>query len=282
MRTLALIAATALLLTVGRACGDGPAGPWPGKKLIETGWDEPTTERLRQNLAEMEKQPFQGVVVGAVGRADEKRTVSLRGAFCADQWKREWFRGCVDDLRACRFHRFSDNFVVLGANPGSVDWFDDAGWRQVVEHWRIAAWIAKQGGLKGLLFDPEPYTEGFSQFSYGAQAGRAKHTFAEYAAKTRQRGREVMRAVADEYPACTLFCYFMDSVNTAAAGQPDPAAALAPSGYGLYPAFIDGWLDALPPGMALVDGCENSYLYNSALQFLQSAVLIKGDCQSLV
>ena len=31
-----------------------------------------------------------------------------------------------------------------------------------------------------------------------------------------------------------------------------------------------------------MDGCESSYLYNSPIQFLQAAVLIKGDCQSLV
>ena len=70
----------------------------------------------------------------------------------------------------------------------------------MVEHWRIAAWIAKQSGCKGILFDPEPYTPPHAQFGYAAQPGRAQHSFNQYAAKARQRGREVMQAVVKEYP----------------------------------------------------------------------------------
>ncbi len=74
----------------------------------------------------------------------------------------------MNELRKCKFTRFTDNFITIGANPGNIDWFDDEGWQQIVEHWRIAAWLAKQSGLKGLLFDPEPYTLPHSQFSYAA------------------------------------------------------------------------------------------------------------------
>ncbi len=136
--------------------------------------------------------------------------------------------------------------------------------------------------MKGLLFDPEPYTPPHSQFSYAAQPGRTQHGFNEYAAKARQRGRQVMRAVAEEYPEITLFCYFMNSVCATATGRADPRPALAAQGYGLYPAMIDGWLDAAPPTVALVDGCESAYRYNSRQQFLESAMQIKGACQELV
>jgi len=252
------------------------------KKLIETGWDQPDTERLLANLAEMEKRPFDGVVIAVVGRVDEKKRCDLRETFAATAWQREWFQPCVADLRACKFKRFTDNFIVLGANPGNVDWFDDAGWRAIVEHWRIAAWVAKQGGVKGFLFDPEPYTAPHSQFHYAAQPERDKHSFDEYHAKARERGRQVMQAVAAEYPDITLFCYFMNVVCGTATGHADPRRILAAQGYGLYPAFIDGWLDVIPPTVALVDGCEMAYTYNSVEQYLESAVLIKGACQELV
>ena len=176
----------------------------------------------------------------------------------------------------CKFTRFTDNFITIGANPGNIDWFDDEGWQRIVEHWRIAAWLAKQSGLKGLLFDPEPYTPPHSQFNYAAQPGRKQHGFNEYAAKARQRGRQVMRAVAEEYPEITIFCYFMNSVSATAAGRADPRPALAAQGYGLYPAMIDGWLDAAPPTVVLVDGCESAYLYNSRQQFLESAIADQG------
>jgi hypothetical protein len=57
---------------------------------------------------------------------------------------------------------------------------------------------------------------------------------------------------------------------------------LASQSYGLYPAFIDGWLDAIPPTITLVDACESAYLYNGEQQFLDAAVLIRGACQELV
>ncbi len=152
----------------------------------------------------------------------------------------------------------------------------------MVEHWRIAAWIAKQSGCKGLLFDPEPYTPPHAQFSYAAQPGQKQHSFNQYAEKARQRGRQVMQAVVEEYPNITLFCYFMNSVSAAATGRADPRPALAAEGYGLYPAMVDGWLDVAPPGVVLVDGCESAYLYNSRQQFLDAAVQMKGACQELV
>jgi hypothetical protein len=249
------------------------------KKLIATGWDHPDSRRLLANLAEMEKQPFDGVVIELTGHTDEGKPCPLSVAFSNQKWRKAWFQTNVDELRKCKFTRFTDNFITVGANPGNIDWFDDEGWQGIVEHWQIAAWLAKQSGLKGLLFDPEPYTPPHSQFSYAAQPGRKQHTFDEYVAKARHRGRQVMRAVAEEYPKITIFCYFMNSVSTAATGRADPRPALAPQGYGLYPAMIDGWLDAAPPTVVLVDGCEPAYRYNSRQQFLESAMQIKGACQ---
>ena len=252
------------------------------KKLIATGWEHPDSQWLLANLSEMEKRPFDGVILEVAGRTAQDKPCLLREAFSKQKWQREWFQTNVDQLRKCKFTRFTDNFITIGANPGNVDWFDDEGWQQIVEHWRIAAWFAKQSGLKGLLFDPEAYTRPHSQFSYAAQPERKQHSFNEYAAKARQRGREVMQAVAAEYPEITLFCYFMDSINASATGRADPRLALATQGYGLYPAMIDGWLDAAPPTVVLVDGCESAYLYNSRQQFLESAIQIKGACQEFV
>ncbi|MBM4036589.1 MAG: hypothetical protein FJ291_33040 [Planctomycetes bacterium] len=272
----------ALLLACGLAAAACAADARRPKKLIQTGWDQPDTERLMQNLAEMEKRPFDGVVVGAVGQIDEKRRCNLRTAFVNEKWQREWFNPCLAHLKACKPKRLTDNFLAIGANPGNVDWHDDAGWANVAEHWRIAAWLAKQGGLKGLLFDPEPYTPPHSQFGYAAQPEREKHTFDAYAAKARERGRQVMKAVAEEFPDIVLFSYFMNIVVSPATGHANPNRVLAAQGYGLLPAFIDGWLDAAPPAATFVDGCEMAYLYNSVEQYAESALLIKGACQELV
>jgi len=252
------------------------------KKLIATGWDMPDTRRLRENLEIMEQRPFDGVVLEALGRNAAGKPCRLGWAFLNEKWQRAWFQPCIVDLRACKFRRFTDNFIMLNANPGNVDWFDDEGWQNIVEHCRIAAWVAKQSGIKGLLFDPEPYAPPHSQFSYAAQPQHERHTFAEYCAQARLRGRQMMRVMAEEYPNLTLFCYFIHSVNAPAAGQADPRRMLSTSGYGLYPAMVDGWLDALPPTVTLVDGCESAYRYNSRQQYVEAALQIKGDCQDLV
>ena len=253
------------------------------KKLIATGWDKPDSRRLLENLEEIEKRPFDGVVLELVGQVDQKKQCRMRSTFANEKWQQEWFQPCIENLRACKFQRLTDNFLTTGANPGNVDWFDDEGWANIVEHWRIAARVAKQSGLKGILFDPEPYTPPHAQFGYAAQPGHEKHSFDDYCTKARQRGREVMEAVVKEHPEVTLFCYFMNSVNATAAGHADPRRVLeGRRGYGLLPAFIDGWLDAAPPTVTFVDGCESAYLYNSRQQYLEAAVAIKGACQELV
>jgi hypothetical protein len=265
-------------LTTAALAAGGPGAAAAQKKPIATGWDMATPARLRENLQLMEQRPFHGVVIRFADRSN--RTLSY--AFNAEVWEDAWIEEIIDDLKACGFTRFTDNFLLVNANPGDVDWFDDAGWSTVVDHWRAAARAAREGGLRGILFDPEPYRKPYRQFDYTAQAAHADHTLEEYLAKARERGREVMGAVAGEYPDLTLFCYFMNSVNAHAADRGDPRRAAASGSYGLYPAFIDGWLDAAPPTITFVDGCESAYRFNDELQYLIAANRIKGICQQLV
>jgi hypothetical protein len=228
------------------------------KKLIETGWDQPFTQDWRANQAFMEQRPFSGFVLGAVCHPDPTQSLQVANAFQAGAWNAAWFQSSFDDLSAIHSKRLTDNFLIIGANPGNVDWFDDAGWADIVQHWRLAANMARRGGLKGLLFDPEPYVQPFQAFTYGRQAGKAAHSFAAYTAQARLRGREVMAAIAAEYPTLTLFTYFMNSQP--AGNLANPGTSLETEEYGLYPAFIDGWLDAAPPAVTMVDGCESAFM----------------------
>jgi hypothetical protein len=287
-RRVALTAALLSLTLAAIALAEEAAGPPTAdmrrpKKLIAVGWDLFfDTAWLRAHREDMEKPPFDGIVINVVGRREDKKPAELRLAFSKEAWKEEWFAGALEDLKACRFTRLTDNFLMVWANPGDVDWFDDAGWREIVEHWRIAARLAKATGARGIVFDPEPYHQPYAAFQYSAQAGRGAHPFEAYYAKGRDRGRDVMKAVAAEYPDITILSFFLDSICGGAAGHADPRPLLAPQGYGLLPAFLDGWLDAAPPGVTIVDGHESSYLYNSDLQFLEAGNLIRGACQELV
>jgi hypothetical protein len=63
----------------------------------------------------------------------------------------------------------------------------------------------------------------------------------------------------------------MNSINFKAGKSDLPQNILASAGYGLLPAFIDGMLDAAPPAMVLVDGCEDGYYLDSAEEYLRTA-----------
>lgn len=251
----------------------------PGKKIIANGWDRPDTRSLRANIEVMERRPVDGTLLNLMPEAMPE---APGRAFGREPWQWEWLEPLAADLKATRFQHFTDCFVKLNANPGDVDWFDDAGWEQIVDHWRLIARVAKQGGVKGINFDPEPYARPYRQFAWLSQAGHDQHTFAEYAAKARERGAAVMRAVMAEYPEITIFSYFLNSINVGAARADQPERILQVAGYGLLPAFLDGWLDEVGPLVTLVDGCESAYMFRTRDQYLTAALNIKGRCQRLV
>lgn len=274
-----------LLLTFAAmflAGGVALAQPLPQKKLIELGWDKPDTASLRKNLKEMEKSPFDGVIIGVTGKQENGDSVSVRNTFNNVPWKKEWFAQSVADLKAISPTKLTHNFIQVCTYPGNVDWFNDAGWKNVVDHWRIAAWIAKEGNLKGIAFDPEPYHKDYQQLNYYRQANRKKYSFTQYQEKARQRGREVMQAVTEIYPDIVILTTWMNSANGQAINSPNPGEAIRVTNYNLYPAFINGWLDAAPPAMTFVDGNEYAYLYNSDSEFLKMGNAIRNNALSLV
>jgi len=283
MRTMTAFATIIILCvsTAGIARSDDFPDMRMQKKLIECGWDTPVTSKLAEYLADIERAPYDGIRIKAVATDVEGKPAQLSYAFSAAKWERAAFQQTIDDLQACDWQRMTDNFLATGANPGGVDWFDDAGWGEIVNHMGIAAWIAKEGGLKGIVFDAESYSE-YHQWMYNEQPMRGAHSFNEYYAKARERGRQVMEAIVAEYPDITVFMFFGNIVNSPSAGRVDPRPALAGAQYGLYPAFIDGWLDALPPTVKLVDACESAYRFTSLTDFLTASQFIRADAQTFV
>jgi len=232
----------------------------PEKKIIETGWDLRNTRWIRENIERMERVPFDGIVLRpAVFRNGEWQTQLLE-LFQTGRYNYAELEPAVADLRATRFRRFRFNFVLTNVTPGGVDWFDDD-FAAVVHNWRVAARFAAQGGLRGILFDPEPYSG--AMWVYRQQKYAATKGFDEYAEQAFRRGQEVMRAVNEEYPDIHLLMYFGPSMAADAArlGQ------LAEHGYGLFPAFVDGMLSVCTPGTKIIDGHEQAYGYSTAAAF---------------
>jgi hypothetical protein len=269
----------------------GPAA-WaeaPGaKKLIYYGWGIRDTEYVRHHWQEMEAMPFDGggIMVAVDRQAWQRGFTSTANqlGWCAmgtRTFRIEEFSDAIADLRSARWSRFTDNFLPVmlsGADAAEgLDWFDDARWRTVASNFGVVARIAADGGVKGLIIDPEHY--GFSLFSYAQQRKSVNRPFADYAEMARRRGREVMSAIAGPFPNVVLLSLFGYSLPLSELRR---AASLEKIDYGLLPAFYDGLLDAMPPSAYLVDGYELAYPFKQRKQFLdgysriQEAVKLSG------
>ena len=217
-----------------------------GKKLIHAGWADGTIASVRKNIRQIEESApvYSGMRIIITGQDEEGKTVTHRMMFGRRKFKYEYFKQAVEDLRATEFKRFTDNFLATGVQPGKIDWFSDEDWEGVCNNFAIFARIAKEAGMKGLIFDSEEYSGKFWWFK-----NVAGHTREECIETARKRGRQFGKAVFGTFPECRLFCFFWLSLNRDKQEDPDCAQLSAH--------FIDGVYDVLPPQARIYDGMEN-------------------------
>jgi hypothetical protein len=246
------------------------------KKLIEFGWDEPTNHFMREHITEMEQTPFDGTVFDIIGK-DEKGA-DIR--FISECWGKRKFTNAVlkpalDDLKATPFKKFKHNFLRFDVTPGDVDWFDD--FSAVASNARLAAFIAREGGAKGILFDVEAY--GSPLWDYSKVKNAKTKSFDEYAEQVRKRGRELMQAFQKGYPGVKIFLTFGFTLpQMQIEANPKGLSAVE---YGLMPALLNGMLDAAEGESQIIDGFEPSYAYKEKAQF-DEALKIRERSTKLV
>jgi hypothetical protein len=113
----------------------------------------------------------------------------------------EEFHEAVADLKAAKWRAFTDNFLPVMLSSGyaaQLNWFDDDRWRTVVNNFGVVAQLAAEGGVKGLILDPEDYN--YMLFKYPDQRQLLDRPLEAYMAMARQRGREVMAAIVTHMP----------------------------------------------------------------------------------
>lgn len=240
----------------------GQSADVKGKKLIEFGWDEPSTSFLRTHAAEMQHSPF----AGCVFHVDYKKTNGAPGSFTWQGWDRQLFtetdlRQAFDDARALRPGRFKCNFLRFNTTPAKLDWFDD--YSAVIANAQLAARLARAAHCTGILFDIEQYDGPL--FNYHKQRDAGTKSWELYAAQARRRGGEVMRAFHEGDPGLTLLLTFGYSLPWAQ--TEGGKKSLADCAYGLLAPFLDGMVEAARGGDKIVDGYELSYGYKTAAQF---------------
>jgi hypothetical protein len=247
----------------------------PGaKKLIYFGWGVRDTQYVREHWQEMEQMPFDGTgIIVAVDRqgwqqgrqaTDNQLGWQVMGK---RSFRIEEFQEAIADLKAAKWRAFTDNFLPVVLSSGyaaQLNWFDDDRWRIVAQNFAVVAQVAAAGGLKGLILDPEHYN--YALFRYADQRRQVDRPFADYVGAVRQRGREVMTAVATHLPKAVLLSLY---AYTLPLSERERGKRLEDTGYSLLPAFYDGLLEAMPAGTFLIDGYETAYAFKERRQFLE-------------
>ena len=240
-----------------------------GKKLIEFGGDRPSAAYVRQHIDEMQKVPFDGVTI-----------VTGKGW---NVWSRTKLnpndlQPTIDNLEGVKFGRLTDNFIhMVSYFPKSeeeIDFFDPE-WSTIIYNATCFAKVAKATGCKGILFDTEDYSQ-LGIWNYTTARSKSGHSYEEYVAKARERGREFISSISKEYPDITFLVLhgYETTIDDTESKYPTSA---------LLCAFMDGMCEAAEPGMTLVDGFEDSYGYISPKLFKngRDKILKLGKAKSL-
>lgn len=228
------------------------------KKIIEFGWDMPSSAYVAAHIAAMETMPFDGLVFGARYNKIGGGT-ALINAHLVENVAIGWsqLKDAAEMADAIPFTRFTDNFLYTSLEPGAVDWFDD--FDAVLNNYSVAGRFVSTAKLKGIFLDPETGTN--KVFKYSAQKYRSTKTFAEYEEQVHRRGMQIMKAIQAATGGLTVFLAFGYDQAAPSRGNEQTIT------YGLLPAFLDGMLAAAGHGTTFIDGYEDSYGYSTAAQF---------------
>ena len=290
-RGLMLVMVTAYLITffVGRASSADEqvrSIGWdkPKKKLIEVGWDTRPVAYLRKHIRKMEQVPLDGVIFKLDMEA------KYRDGFTWDtQWTEEELKDIFDDLAHIEWKTFTDNFVLVywgertydyqranrDNNKCGLDWYDDAQWENILHNIKLMTKAVVIGRCKGICFDPEVYHrrlwnyDPVQSYNYDGVAHRQTKTYEEYCAQVRKRGRQYIEAIQSVMPNIRILNFIQFQYL-----GPDPhprrspkSVALGRSMQSLYPAFLNGMLEAAGPEVVFIEGNEAAYSYTSKKQF---------------
>jgi len=160
--------------------GGRPLGAQPlEKKLIEYGWDCPTPTSIAANIDKMPGPTFDGVIYQIPGIRDVFSVKTVDEAALAKE---------REALKTIHWGRYTDNFVVMLA-ASQMDWFLRRGLAVGAAQRAPECQHGQARGARGVCFDCEPY--GDSPWDYSKQKSARDHTFPEFEAKVRERGRAV-------------------------------------------------------------------------------------------
>lgn len=246
----------ALVLSAGVSLADRA----PRKKYVAFGWEFglATPSNILSVVDSLDRTPIDGI--GMYPCLFDRKGRRIKSKLM-DQPALDWadLEPWVPVMRELTAHKSMRESMLksICAPTNRLDWTDDKAWRRVGTTMRNLARFAKEGGLKGLWVDDEEY---HNQSQYYWRPGDPKYD--ELCRIVRRRGQEVFSGMFAEYPDMTmLFFRFFTRVYQYSNCEDWESARRAKGD--LWPAFLNGLLDVLPPTAKIVDGFEYGYRFDA-------------------
>jgi len=201
-----------------------------------------------------------GIYISPKGHVGEWNWMSRWLSEARFEWTHEMVEDQIPALKKATEHKgLRECFIMSLAAPRKrIDWKDDARWHRIAKSMGTMAWLAKQGGVRGLAIDPEDYGR-VNQY----KRCPGDEPWEVLAPLARKRGREIFSEVFREYPDITICSFWLLSWDIGFVDANNPILAARSEG-NLWPAFVNGMLDVMPPTALVVDGNEWAYHYKAA------------------
>ncbi len=247
------------------------------KRLIEFGWDEPTTRFMRDHIAEMEQTPFEGCVFRfRFWPKNANPENSDQAAWGRRRFEEADIQPALDDLKVTTFKTFKHNFLRMSVTPADLDWFDD--YSSVLNNIRLIARVAKAGNSKGILFDTEEYVNRI--FTYSLQRDAKTKSFSSYASQVHLRGKQVMEAMQSEFPDIVVMFTYGYALPWSESN--DGRKSMSETEHGLLASFIDGMVSEAKGKTRFIDGNELAYSYTKTSHFSKGRSALTRDLKMIV
>jgi hypothetical protein len=240
-------------------------------KLLHYGWENPSIATLAEVLPKLKASAFDGLTA-----KPSVETLLFSSKINPDNS----FKTDLVTLQSVDHIALKQSYLaVLASADENFDWSDDAHWALTLKNLRHMAQLAKAGGFKGLVFDMEPY--GKSPWNYDTQPAKSRLSFNALQTLIQKRAADAMLIMQREYPGIEIVNLFAlaamnDSVADVQAGK-DPNVFLADEGYGLWPSFFAGWVEAADASTILIEGNEPSYYYTRRADFETAKAFVKNE-----
>lgn len=240
----------------------GWTGDVCGQKFIGHGWDlmMVSPEEILDHADAFDATGLDGIAVALRGKEPgEKVWRYSHSRIHSDKpWPRELVAQHIAPLKKFKEHRgLKDSMLIFWMSPRKrMDWRDDAAWERFAGNVATLAWVGRESGLHGYILDSEDYGKQ-KQFYLNGDMDNMDYDTA--CAVARRRGAQVFSALFREHPDATLLSFWFLSEGEAYYVNARHPVREARKRGDLWPSFVNGLLDVLPPKAKFVDGNEHAY-----------------------